>query len=98
MNTYGRRPANPILIISYETFRLHAHVLHSSQVGLVLCDEGHRLIHLDVFDPLLDRNIAVERWVHANFTLSTTGANHIYWALIYLSQLYLLGFNLHTIQ
>ena len=42
MNTYGRRPANPILIISYETFRLHAHVLHTSEVGLVLCDEGHR--------------------------------------------------------
>ena len=26
MNTYGRRPVNPILIISYETFRLHAKV------------------------------------------------------------------------
>ncbi|XP_059099415.1 DNA repair and recombination protein RAD54-like isoform X1 [Tigriopus californicus] len=43
MNTYGRRPVNPILIISYETFRLHAKVLHQSEVGLVLCDEGHRL-------------------------------------------------------
>jgi len=43
MNTFGRRPANPILIISYETFRLHAAVLCTSQVGIVLCDEGHRL-------------------------------------------------------
>ena len=43
MKTYGRRCANPILIISYETFRLHAHVLHKDEVGLVLCDEGHRL-------------------------------------------------------
>ncbi|XP_076166694.1 DNA repair and recombination protein RAD54-like okr isoform X2 [Ptiloglossa arizonensis] len=43
MKTYGRRCANPILIISYETFRLHAHVLHQNEVGLVLCDEGHRL-------------------------------------------------------
>ncbi|XP_046598354.1 DNA repair and recombination protein RAD54-like isoform X1 [Neodiprion virginianus] len=43
MKTYGRRCANPILIISYETFRLHAHVLHQDDVGLVLCDEGHRL-------------------------------------------------------
>lgn len=42
MDTYGRRPINPILIISYETFRLHAKVLHSGEVGLVLCDEGHR--------------------------------------------------------
>lgn len=43
MNTFGRRPVNPILIISYETFRLHCKVLHSGEVGLVLCDEGHRL-------------------------------------------------------
>jgi len=43
MQTYGRRPHNQILIISYETFRLHADVLHSGEVGLLLCDEGHRL-------------------------------------------------------
>ena len=43
MNTYGRRPHNPILIISYETFRLHATVLQSGEIGLLLCDEGHRL-------------------------------------------------------
>ncbi|XP_066586885.1 DNA repair and recombination protein RAD54-like [Prorops nasuta] len=43
MKTYGRRCPTPILIISYETFRLHAHVLHQDEVGLVLCDEGHRL-------------------------------------------------------
>jgi hypothetical protein len=39
MHTYGRRPVNPILIISYETFRLHSAVLHQGEVGLVLCDE-----------------------------------------------------------
>ena len=39
MNQKGRRIPNPILIISYETFRLHAHVLHQGPVGLVLCDE-----------------------------------------------------------
>ena len=43
MNTFGRKPVNPVLIISYETFRLHAEVLHRGEVGLVLCDEGHRL-------------------------------------------------------
>ncbi|XP_076321945.1 DNA repair and recombination protein RAD54-like okr [Tachypleus tridentatus] len=47
MNTYGRRPVNPILIISYETFRLHAEVLHGSEVGLIICDEGHRLKNSD---------------------------------------------------
>ncbi|XP_029671739.1 DNA repair and recombination protein RAD54-like [Formica exsecta] len=43
MKTYGGRCVTPILIISYETFRLHSHVLHQDEVGLVLCDEGHRL-------------------------------------------------------
>lgn len=44
MNTYSSsRVATPVLIISYETFRLYAKILHSSEVGLVLCDEGHRL-------------------------------------------------------
>ena len=39
MQTYRHKPVNPILIISYETFRLHAAVLHNGEVGLVLCDE-----------------------------------------------------------
>ncbi|RZF46146.1 hypothetical protein LSTR_LSTR013104 [Laodelphax striatellus] len=43
MQTYSRRPANPILVISYETFRSHASILPKGEVGLVLCDEGHRL-------------------------------------------------------
>lgn len=38
MHTF-RRPVNPILIISYETFRLYTHILHTSEIGLVLCDE-----------------------------------------------------------
>ncbi|KAF2349059.1 SNF2-related N-terminal domain [Trinorchestia longiramus] len=45
--TYGRRAVTPVLIISYETFRLHAHVLHNRDVGLILCDEGHRLKNSD---------------------------------------------------
>ena len=39
MGGHGRRVMQPILIISYETFRLHASVLHKGSVGLVLCDE-----------------------------------------------------------
>jgi len=34
-----RRCAMPILIISYETFRLHAEPLHRKEIGLVICDE-----------------------------------------------------------
>ncbi|KAJ3648695.1 hypothetical protein Zmor_020478 [Zophobas morio] len=37
------RTAIPVLIISYETFRMHADILHAGEIGLVLCDEGHRL-------------------------------------------------------
>ncbi|XP_075688153.1 DNA repair and recombination protein RAD54-like [Rhinoderma darwinii] len=43
MHQRGLRVPSPILIISYETFRLHAEVLHKGSVGLVICDEGHRL-------------------------------------------------------
>ncbi|XP_074122143.1 DNA repair and recombination protein RAD54-like isoform X1 [Sminthopsis crassicaudata] len=43
MNQRGSRVPSPILIISYETFRLHAEALQRGSVGLVICDEGHRL-------------------------------------------------------
>ncbi|KFM59190.1 DNA repair and recombination protein RAD54-like protein, partial [Stegodyphus mimosarum] len=41
------RNCTPILIISYETFRLHAMVLYKTEIGLVICDEGHRLKNSD---------------------------------------------------
>jgi SNF2 family DNA or RNA helicase len=44
IHTHGRRVVTPVLIISYETFRLHAHALHKGEIGLVLCDEVHLLI------------------------------------------------------
>ncbi|XP_041791523.1 DNA repair and recombination protein RAD54-like isoform X1 [Chelmon rostratus] len=47
ISQHGLRVPTPILIISYETFRLHAEVLHRGKVGLVICDEGHRLKNSD---------------------------------------------------
>ncbi|XP_019862657.1 PREDICTED: DNA repair and recombination protein RAD54-like, partial [Amphimedon queenslandica] len=41
--TQHGRVVSPVLIISYETFRLHAPILHSGSTGLIICDEGHRL-------------------------------------------------------
>lgn len=39
MTGTGRQIHSPILIISYETFRLHAYALHTHEVGIVICDE-----------------------------------------------------------
>ncbi|KAI1306524.1 DNA repair and recombination -like protein [Halotydeus destructor] len=47
MAASGRMIFNPVLIISYETFRMHAEVLQSADIGLVICDEGHRLKNKD---------------------------------------------------
>lgn len=43
MANQSSRSGEPVLIISYETFRLYSHILNGSEIGLVLCDEGHRL-------------------------------------------------------
>nr|XP_039260404.1 DNA repair and recombination protein RAD54-like [Styela clava] len=47
MSQSGRRAFAPVLFISYETFRLHVNVLCRGQIGLLICDEGHRLKNSD---------------------------------------------------
>lgn len=47
MNQRGARVPSPILIISYETFRLHVGVLKKGNVGLVICDEVLNICSLD---------------------------------------------------
>lgn len=42
-----KRYVNPVLIVSYETFRGHAHILDNLEVGLMICDEGHRLKNME---------------------------------------------------
>lgn len=39
----GRAVVRPVLIISYETLRLNVEELKNTPIGLLLCDEGHRL-------------------------------------------------------
>ncbi|BCS24426.1 DNA-dependent ATPase RAD54 [Aspergillus puulaauensis] len=39
----GRSVVRPVLIVSYETLRMYIDTLKDSPVGLLLCDEGHRL-------------------------------------------------------
>lgn len=43
----GRSIVRPALIISYETLRLYVDTLKDSPIGLLLCDEGHRLKNKD---------------------------------------------------
>nr|CAD2127929.1 unnamed protein product [Meloidogyne enterolobii] len=47
MSQIGTRIGTPVIIISYETFRLYADILHEREIGLVICDEGHRLKNSD---------------------------------------------------
>ena len=39
----GRAVVRPVLIVSYETLRLYTDELQHTPIGLLLCDEGHRL-------------------------------------------------------
>lgn len=39
----GRSVTRPVLIVSYETLRLNCVELADTKIGLLLCDEGHRL-------------------------------------------------------
>ncbi|KNG84264.1 DNA repair protein rhp54, partial [Aspergillus nomiae NRRL 13137] len=43
----GRAVVRPVLIVSYETLRMYVEVLKDSPIGLLLCDEGHRLKNKD---------------------------------------------------
>lgn len=42
MNT-GRQVSRPVLIVSYETLRMYVDEFKGTPIGLMLCDEGHRL-------------------------------------------------------
>ncbi|CAL5874418.1 uncharacterized protein PFLUO_LOCUS8714 [Penicillium psychrofluorescens] len=39
----GRSIVRPVLIVSYETLRMYVDTLKDTPIGLLLCDEGHRL-------------------------------------------------------
>ncbi|TPX61825.1 hypothetical protein PhCBS80983_g00795 [Powellomyces hirtus] len=39
----GRAIVQPVLIVSYETLRAYSEILCQTEIGLLLCDEGHRL-------------------------------------------------------
>ncbi|KAL8871614.1 MAG: hypothetical protein Q9174_002593 [Haloplaca sp. 1 TL-2023] len=55
----GRAVVRPVLIVSYETLRLNVDELKNTHIGLLLCDEGHRLKNGEsqTFTALNDLNV-----------------------------------------
>ncbi|KAI9150170.1 DNA repair rhp54 [Paramyrothecium foliicola] len=55
----GRSITRPVIIVSYETLRLNVEELKHTQIGLLFCDEGHRLKNGDsnTFSALNNLNV-----------------------------------------
>lgn len=47
IHSHGRSVVNQVLIISYESLRIYSPLLSKAEIGLMLCDEGHRLKNQD---------------------------------------------------
>ena len=56
----GRSVTRPVIIVSYETLRLNVEALKGTPIGLMLCDEGHRLKNGDsqTFNALNSLNVS----------------------------------------
>ncbi|KAK2612163.1 DNA-dependent ATPase protein rad54 [Conoideocrella luteorostrata] len=55
----GRSVIRPVIIVSYETLRLNVDELRHTKIGLLFCDEGHRLKNADsnTFNALNSLNV-----------------------------------------
>lgn len=56
----GRAVTRPVIIVSYETLRLNVEELRHTKIGLLFCDEGHRLKNSDsnTFSALNSLNVS----------------------------------------
>lgn len=56
----GRSITRPVIIVSYETLRLNVEELKHTKIGLLFCDEGHRLKNADsnTFNALNSLNVS----------------------------------------
>ncbi|KAK0611185.1 P-loop containing nucleoside triphosphate hydrolase protein [Immersiella caudata] len=59
----GRAVTRPVIIVSYETLRLNVEELKNTSIGLMLCDEGHRLKNGDSQTFMALNNLNVSRRV-----------------------------------
>ena len=59
----GRSVVRPVIIVSYETLRLYSEELRDVPIGLLLCDEGHRLKNADSLTYQALNQLTVDRRV-----------------------------------
>ncbi|KAI1486387.1 recombinational repair protein [Biscogniauxia mediterranea] len=86
----GRAVTRPVIIVSYETLRLNVEELKNTQIGLMLCDEGHRLKNGDSQTFTALNNLKVSRRVILSGTPIQNDLSE-YFALISFANPGLLG-------
>ncbi|PWY88417.1 hypothetical protein BO70DRAFT_369295 [Aspergillus heteromorphus CBS 117.55] len=86
----GRSIVRPVLIISYETLRLYVDTLRDSPIGLLLCDEGHRLKNKESLTWTALNSLNVQRRVILSGTPIQNDLSE-YFALLHFANPNLLG-------
>ncbi|GLA46518.1 DNA-dependent ATPase protein rad54 [Aspergillus niger] len=86
----GRAIVRPVLIISYETLRLYVDTLRDSPIGLLLCDEGHRLKNKESLTWTALNGLNVQRRVILSGTPIQNDLSE-YFALLHFANPNLLG-------
>ncbi|KAL2000158.1 hypothetical protein VTN02DRAFT_3471 [Thermoascus thermophilus] len=86
----GRSIVRPVLIVSYETLRLNVDELKDTPIGLLLCDEGHRLKNKDSLTWTALNSLNVSRRVILSGTPIQNDLSE-YFALLHFANPNLLG-------
>ncbi|KAJ5630961.1 DNA repair protein rhp54 [Penicillium longicatenatum] len=86
----GRGIVRPILIVSYETLRMYVDALKDTPIGLLLCDEGHRLKNKDSLTWTALNSLNVNRRVILSGTPIQNDLSE-YFALLHFANPNLLG-------
>lgn len=86
----GRGIVRPILIVSYETLRMYVDLLKDTPIGLLLCDEGHRLKNKDSLTWTALNSLNVNRRVILSGTPIQNDLSE-YFALLHFANPNLLG-------
>ncbi|KAF4225352.1 hypothetical protein CNMCM6805_008597 [Aspergillus fumigatiaffinis] len=86
----GRAVVRPVLIVSYETLRMYVDALKDSPIGLLLCDEGHRLKNKDSLTWTALNSLNVTRRVILSGTPIQNDLSE-YFALLHFANPNLLG-------